>query len=114
MVRRIRALGTSEQRIGDRCAGEGRLPWTPEESICRSGHPAVLWKSTTLLHAVDADEHRIDPRAHLRPHTPDAVAKMLPALHGQMRILENACRAEGLITHCIEQWAPSCDMIFVL
>src|SRR6266446_2260337 len=95
--------GTLEQRIADRCAGEDRLPGTPEELICRSGHPTVRWKSTTLLHAVDADEHRTDPRAQLSPPTPDAVANMLPAscLHGQMRILEDACRAEDLIANCI-------------
>jgi hypothetical protein len=58
---------------------EGRLPGPPEELIFRSGHPTVLCKSTTLLHAVDADEHRIDPRAQLRPHTPDAVSGARPA-----------------------------------
>ncbi|WP_445217555.1 hypothetical protein ACKWRH_36940 [Bradyrhizobium sp. Pa8] len=40
----------------------------PEELIFRSGHPTVLWKSTTLLHAVDADEHRIEERSCVCPH----------------------------------------------
>ncbi|MFK4529814.1 hypothetical protein ABIF90_007795 [Bradyrhizobium japonicum] len=58
-------------------------PGPPAKLICRSGHRTVLWKSTTLLHAVDADEHRIDPRAQLRPPTPAAVANMLPARLGK-------------------------------
>ena len=46
------------------------LPGTPEELIFRGpGHPtASFWKSTTLLHPVDADEHRIEERSCVCPH----------------------------------------------
>jgi len=43
-------------------------PGPPAKLICRSGHRTVLWKSTTLLHAVDAAS--IQERNCVRPHPP--------------------------------------------